>query len=171
LFENKVIYGMSAKTFLEYSGLDITIQEAMQYREAYFRLYPNVRKFHMYNSNLLEKYVSIEVKTLGGRISKVNKFTNANNYATQGTGADILKKAIILFFKYNDTSAKIINLIHDEIILEADAKDTDKALEILEKSMTEALFAVGINYPKAVEGEILKNTEVDLLSNIKYLEE
>jgi DNA polymerase-1 len=57
----------------------------------------------------------------------------------QGQSADILKRALrLLHDKINGTSARLVNIVHDEIIVEADAAEAEATAEMLEKAMCAA---------------------------------
>jgi DNA polymerase-1 len=80
---------------------------------------------------------------------------NGKNTPIQGTSADILKRALrLLKNELRDTSARIVNIIHDEIVVEADA---DQATEISQR-VERAMCAAGEEYlrtvPVKVETEI-----------------
>ena len=63
----------------------------------------------------------------------------AKNFPIQGTSADILKRALhLLHQSISGTSARLVNIVHDEIILECDASEAEQTAEILEKSMCAA---------------------------------
>src|SRR5206468_6366486 len=52
---------------------------------------------------------------------------NGKNTPIQGTSADILKRALrLLTDELRDTSAKIVNIIHDVIVVEADADQIEE---------------------------------------------
>jgi len=47
--------------------------------------------------------------------------------------------AVVFFFKErNDLDAKVVNLVHDEILVEVAEKDIEKAKEVLSSSMEKA---------------------------------
>ncbi len=72
---------------------------------------------------------------------------NGKNTPIQGTSADILKRALrLLNDELRDTSARIVNIIHDEIVVEADA---DQATEISQK-VERAMCTAGEEYLKTV---------------------
>ena len=51
---------------------------------------------------------------------------NGKNMPIQGTSADILKRALHLLHKQiSGTSAKLVNIVHDEIIVECDAAEAE----------------------------------------------
>jgi DNA polymerase-1 len=72
---------------------------------------------------------------------------NGKNTPIQGTSADILKRALrLLKDELRDTNAQIVNIIHDEIVVEADA---DEAEEVARK-VEHAMVAAGEQYVKTV---------------------
>lgn len=72
---------------------------------------------------------------------------NGKNFPIQGTSADILKRALhLLHEKIRGTSAKLVNIVHDEVILECDEQEAEKIADILNKTMC----AAGEEYVKKV---------------------
>ena len=68
-----------------------------------------------------------------------------------GTCADILKKAIdYLHHSLAEYDAKIINLVHDEIVVEVRKDHTEKVKEIVEKDMVQA----GRDFIKSIPVEV-----------------
>jgi DNA polymerase-1 len=64
---------------------------------------------------------------------------NAKNMPIQGTSADILKRALrLLHDSIAGTSARLVNIVHDEIILECDAADAEVTAAALETAMVTA---------------------------------
>ena len=69
------------------------------------------------------------------------------NMPIQGTSADILKLALrLLHDSIRGTSAKLVNIVHDEIIVECDAAEAEATADRLEKAMC----AAGERYVKKV---------------------
>jgi len=65
----------------------------------------------------------------------------------QGTSADILKLALrLLHNSTRGTSARLVNIVHDEIIVECDAAEAEATADRLEKAMC----AAGERYVKKV---------------------
>lgn len=119
------MFGMGALTYTEYAfanyGLEVSIEEARDTRNSYLKAYPKVLNFHNMNSKKLREQGFVHIKTLLGRIVKVDSFTNANNYPIQGSAADMIKLAAVLFYKKCKAQrlhAHIINVVHDEIVVE-----------------------------------------------------
>ncbi len=72
---------------------------------------------------------------------------NAKNMPIQGTSADILKRALrLLHDSIRDTSVRLVNIVHDEIIVECDGSDAETAAMQLETAMVKA----GEEYVKRV---------------------
>ena len=79
----------------------------------------------------------------------------ANGLITHNSSADILKRALrLLHDQLRDTSACIVNIVHDEIVVEADADETDA----IAKKVEDAMCAAGEEYVKKVPVKV--ETEV-----------
>jgi DNA polymerase I-like protein with 3'-5' exonuclease and polymerase domains len=80
---------------------------------------------------------------------------NGKNGPIQGTSADILKRAVgILAPQLRGTSAKIVNLVHDEIVVEADTGEADAIAAIVQNSMVTAGEEFIRSVPVPVEAKI-----------------
>ena len=76
----------------------------------------------------------------------------------QGTSADILKRALTrLHHSLRGTSGKLVNIVHDEVIVECDADEAEQMADILENSMQ----AAGAEYLKKVPVKIDVNIADD----------
>ena len=80
---------------------------------------------------------------------------NGKNTPIQGTSADILKRALrLLRDELRDTNAKIVNIIHDEIVVETDADEAQETAAKLERVMCAAGEEYLKTVPVKVETEI-----------------
>ncbi|WP_457681080.1 DNA polymerase [Thermovibrio sp.] len=156
------IYGMSAKTFREYAftnyGINLTEKEAEEFREKFFNAYSGIAKWHQKTARRLafSEKGQITVYTLLGRPIAVDRLTNALNSPVQGSGADMLKMASYLFttsVKEAGIDASIVNLVHDEIVVESSLEDKEKAKELLKSSMERACSMLIPHFPTEVEIE------------------
>jgi DNA polymerase-1 len=89
-------------------------------------------------------------RTASGRLLKLRfdendrqQIASAKRYGVnmpiQGTSADILKRALrLLHDDIAGTSARLINIVHDEIVVECDAAEADQTAEKLTSAMTRA---------------------------------
>jgi len=80
---------------------------------------------------------------------------NGKNTPIQGTSADILKRALrLLKDELGDTDASVVNIIHDEIVVEADADDAETVAYKVERVMVAAGEEYLKTVPVKVETEI-----------------
>src|SRR2546430_8371650 len=115
------------------TGLSVT--EAEDVLRRYFATY---RKLDAYLRESASRAVSEkEARTGSGRLVKFNydpsdrqqvsmTQRNGKNAPIQGTSADILKRALrLLNDELRGTSATIVNIIHDEIVVEVDEGEAE----------------------------------------------
>ncbi|MDO4661778.1 MAG: DNA polymerase I [Tissierellia bacterium] len=145
-----IIYGISDYGLSQ--NLSIPRKEARDYIENYKDTYPEVKK---YMENIVKDAKKKGyTETLFHRRRYIPELTSKNfntrsfgervalNTPIQGTAADIIKIAMVKVdenLKKEKLNARIILQIHDEIIIESSIKDHNKAKEILEKTMKEAV--------------------------------
>ena len=141
-----IVYGISS--FGLGTGLDISRAEAQSYIDAYFLTYPTVRSYlDGLIASARDKGYSV---TLFGRRRPIADISSPNfvkrsfseriamNAPIQGTAADIMKIAMIRVFRRlakELPDAKLILQVHDELLVEVDEKDAQKAAKILEEEM------------------------------------
>jgi DNA polymerase-1 len=136
-----VVYGIGASRFAMMTGLSQTDAENTMRR--YFATY---RDLDAYLRESGRKVISERVaRTASGRLLRLRFDENDRqqvgsakrygvNMPIQGTSADILKRAIrLLHDSLQGTSGKLINIVHDEIIVECDAAEAEATADKLEK--------------------------------------
>ncbi|HEU5236590.1 MAG TPA: DNA polymerase, partial [Pyrinomonadaceae bacterium] len=80
---------------------------------------------------------------------------NGKNAPIQGTSADILKRALrLLNDELRETSARIVNIIHDEIVVEVDEDEASDVAQTVERSMCAAGEEYLTKVPVKVESQI-----------------
>src|SRR5882672_7284882 len=149
-----VVYGIGAQRFSMMTGLSVT--EAEDVLRRYFATY---RKLDAYLRESASRAVSEkQARTGSGRLVKFNydpsdrqqvsmTQRNGKNAPIQGTSADILKRALrLLSDELRGTSAKIVNIIHDEIVVEVDEGEAAQVAQTVEQTMC----AAGEEYVQAV---------------------
>lgn len=149
-----VVYGIGASRFARMTGL--SDRQAEDTLRKYFSTYPRMDEWlRMQARGIL---TDRSVRTRAGRIARMNFDPNdrsslgaaqryAKNMPIQGTSADILKRALrLLHDDIEKTSAKLVNIVHDEIIVECDASEAEATSAILESAMVRA----GREYVKSV---------------------
>jgi DNA polymerase-1 len=141
-----VVYGIGAQRFSLMTGLGQTESEGVLRK--YFATY---RKLDAYLRESANRAVSDkEARTGSGRLVKFNydpsdrqqismTQRNGKNAPIQGTSADILKRALrLLSDELRGTSARIVNIIHDEIVVEVDEGESEEIAQKVEQGMVAA---------------------------------
>jgi DNA polymerase I-like protein with 3'-5' exonuclease and polymerase domains len=149
-----VVYGIGAQRFAMMTGL--TVPDAENVLRRYFGTY---RQLDTYLRDAANRAVSErQARTASGRLVRFRydendrqqismTQRNGKNTPIQGTSADILKRALkLLRDELRETNAKVVNIIHDEIVVEADA---DEAQDIAQK-VDRVMRLAGEEYLKTV---------------------
>ncbi len=141
-----VVYGIGAQRFAMMTGL--TERQAEDTLRRYFSTYPKMDDWlrSAAKSVLTER----TARTKSGRLARINFQPEerssvgaaqryAKNMPIQGTSADILKRALrLLHDDIRGTSARLVNIVHDEIVVECDASDAEETAQKLESAMLRA---------------------------------
>jgi DNA polymerase-1 len=157
-----VVYGIGAQRFSMMTGLSVT--EAENVLRRYFATYTKLDAYLRESANraVSEK----EARTASGRLVKFNydpsdrqqvsmTQRNGKNAPIQGTSADILKRALrLLNDELRTTSARIVNIIHDEIVVEVDEGEAEQVAETVENAMCAAGQEYLQTVPVKVESQI-----------------
>lgn len=146
-----LIFGMGAEGLRLYSsqsyGVDMTLEEAEQFRSAFFQNYHGINWWH---HDLRESH-PLEGRTLTGRkflFSPDTGLADLANTPVQGTAADILKHALgLLASRIRESDKKIVGIVHDEILMEVPEEEVDDAVVLLKNTMEEAARAILSDVP------------------------
>lgn len=157
-----VVYGIGAQRFSIMTGL--SVPEAENVLRKYFATY---RGLDNYLRDAANRAVSErQARTASGRLVRFRydendrqqismTQRNGKNTPIQGTSADILKRALrLLSDELRPTSAKIVNIIHDEIVVETDADEAEEIAGKVERAMSDAGQEYLATVPVKVETEI-----------------
>lgn len=157
-----VVYGIGAQRFSMMTGLPLADAEALMAR--YFQTYRGLDAWlrEAARKALRER----QARTMAGRLARFNfdqedrqaaslAQRNGKNMPVQGASADILKRALrLLHDRLRGTSGEIVNIVHDEVVVECDASESESAAKAVEKSMCEAGEEFVTRVPVRVETEI-----------------
>lgn len=145
-----VMYGMSA--FRLSNELGISRKDADAFITAYFGTYNGIRTF--IDETVARAEVAGEVRTLLGRPRPLPDITSRNrtvkagvervavNTPIQGSGADIVKRAMIgvdAALREKGLASRLILQVHDELILECPQSEADQVAAIVMEAMTTAV--------------------------------
>src|SRR5258706_3120634 len=153
-----VVYGIGAQRFSMMTGLSVS--EAENVLRRYFATY---RKLDTYLRDSAGRAVSDkQARTASGRLVRFNfdpsdrqqvsmSQRNGRNAPIQGTSADILKRSLrLLNDELRNTSGQIVNIIHDEIVVEVDESESEDVATKVERAMVTA----GEEYVQSVPVEV-----------------
>jgi DNA polymerase-1 len=148
-----LLYGMGARGFRLYAkaqyGLDLTEEQAGRYRDAFFKAYPGLKRWHR---SMGDK--AINTRTLAGRRRQdVRRYTEKLNTPVQGTGADGLKLALALLWERRAEcpGAFPVLAVHDEIVVECDAGQAEAVGAWVARAMKDAMAPLVDPVPVEVE--------------------
>ncbi|HEV2905038.1 MAG TPA: DNA polymerase [Pyrinomonadaceae bacterium] len=157
-----VVYGIGAQRFSMMTGLGVP--EAEDVLRRYFATY---RKLDAYLRESANRAVDEkQARTGSGRLVRFNydpsdrqqismTQRNGKNAPIQGTSADILKRALrLLSDELRDTSAQIVNIIHDEIVVEVNEGEAESVAAKVERAMISAGEEYLHSVPVKVEHQI-----------------
>lgn len=160
-----VVYGIGAQRFAMLTGM--SVPEAENILRKYFATY---RQLDTYLHDAADRAVrERQARTGSGRLVRFRyddqdrqqismTKRNGKNTPIQGTSADILKRALrMLKDELRDTNAQIVNIIHDEIVVEADSGEAEEVSRRVERAMCAAGEEYLKTVPVKVETEIADN--------------
>jgi DNA polymerase I len=157
-----VVYGIGAQRFALMTG--VTVPEAENVLRRYFGTY---RQLDSYLREAATRAVTDrQARTASGRLVRFRydendrqqismTQRNGKNTPIQGTSADILKRALrLLREELANRDAQIVNIIHDEIVVETTAGDAAEIAQKVERVMCAAGEEYLSTVPVKVETEI-----------------
>ncbi|MBI1321144.1 MAG: DNA polymerase I [Candidatus Hydrogenedens sp.] len=158
-----VVYGQTA--FGLARSINVSNKEAEKFITAYFEQYPGVRAWL---DNTIEEGTRLGyVKTMLGRRRYVPDLQAPNqavrraaervaiNTPVQGSAADIIKVAMLrLAEALKAYDAQLLLQVHDELVVEADAKHADDVMQVMRHTMENA---AKLDVPLKVDAGVGKN--------------
>lgn len=169
-----LLYGMGWRGLRDYArkeyGVKLTDDQAKEYRDAFFKAYPGLRRWHdrvgsgvkgLFNQDPNARHDAYTVGrrrlslAVGGG-SKDNRFPNVSealNHPVQGTAADGFKAAVALLWdrRAECPSAVPVLFVHDEVVVECDGADAGKVAAWLRAAMLDGMGPFADPVPVEVE--------------------
>ncbi|NBS17070.1 MAG: hypothetical protein EBT06_10505 [Gammaproteobacteria bacterium] len=142
-----LIYGMQPPGLQAYAkatyGIEMTLQDAENSHRKFFETYAGIRRWHQRTRS--RGYNDQTVRTTSGLVRNMRneaggwKLTNALNTPVQGSGAEVLLKALEkLPEALSGLDCRVIHHVHDEIILECAEHNVKAGKGILQSVMISA---------------------------------
>jgi len=145
-----ILYGMGPQRLSR--DLKISMDEAREFLEAYFREFPGVREFQRqavetarekgYVTTLLGRKRAIPELQTGDPGVRANAENMAKNTPVQGTAADLIKLAMIRIhgrLRGEMPDARMILQVHDELVFEAPVPLVQDLSALVKEEMEGAL--------------------------------
>jgi DNA polymerase-1 len=150
-----LLFGQGHKGLARYAkskyDVDMTPFEAKSAKRSFFRTYSGFARWQKKTAKLAK--IEMQVSTPGGRVrdftqsKKEYRYTEALNTPIQGAAAEVLLAALAKLEDYlAGLDAKLVNIIHDELVLEAAEDDVANVLIAVENAMVEGMLAI---FPEA----------------------
>ena len=153
-----LIYGMSPGGLQAYArdsyGVHMSLEEAEEFHRRFFQAYRGITAWHRAQRELRE------VRTRSGRLRRFEgdpPVTELYNTPVQGTGADILKRAmgrLRPYLAYFD--ADLVACVHDELVAECPEEKAPELLEVMVREMEAAGREFIPEVPVVAEGAVGK---------------
>ena len=137
-----LVFAMGAKGLQSYAketyDVDMTLEQAEQFRNRFFHAYQGVAAWH----KRLKNNPPLQSRTVAGRKHVYGGHSGLSglcNTPVQGSAADIIKNALgMLVDKLDNTNTKIVAVVHDEIVLETERNQAPEVANILKETMEKA---------------------------------
>jgi DNA polymerase-1 len=150
------IYSLGPDGFVRYArdeyGKDFTPREARVLRQKFFGLYRGIAAWH--RTAQYEGRRTMRAVTASGRYRLFDEFNLAEflNTPVQGTAADGMKRALALLYpQLGPLGARVVNVIHDEIVVEVPVNNADQAKVVVEQCMVSGMQEFLPDIPVVVE--------------------
>jgi DNA polymerase-1 len=146
-----MLFGMGPTGLAQYAasnyGVTMTAQQAARARAAFFASYPRLRQWQRATAQLAAR--TLKVTTPGGRVRDFRRekrgyrYTEALNTPIQGGAAEVLLATLgRLPGLLAGLDARLVNVVHDEIVLEVSEHDASEAKARLEEAMRGGMLEI-----------------------------
>lgn len=153
-----LLFGLGAPGLVEYArwnyGVQMSKQEAYKYVEKFFRKYPGYTRWQSQQRSNCQ--IMGTTSTIVGKVRKLQKkgmYTRSVNHPIQGSAAEVVITAMLKLHKELPSDIKLVNVVHDEIILEAPQAHREEAKQLLKDCMESAMLSL---FPKATLNKLVE---------------
>lgn len=165
------LYGMGEAKFIEYArdnyGVVVTEEEAHEYRERYFRLYPKLIQWHNRQRRLVQQYGQVHSPI--GRVRHLPDVRSGDykvvaeaerqaiNSPVQSFASDLmLLSAVRLRSRLRPAEARMVGTVHDALLFEIRESAVEKYAGLIRTvmegmSVVEKVFGARMTIPIVVE--------------------
>jgi DNA polymerase-1 len=139
-------------------GVRLSPEQALAQRQQWFALYPGVRRWHNQEDFALVHDRIRETRSLlGRRRNGISSLPDRLSSQVLGIEADGLKLALVEMFTHRDEvpGARVVNVVHDEVLVECDENQAPEVAAWLRKYMEGGMLA-------ALKGKAVTPVEVQI---------
>jgi len=139
-----LLFGLGAEKFSHYAkkgyGVDVSHEEAKSNIKQFRKIYSGHRRWQL--DQATRSGQTLEAITVAGKRRKLapdNYYGACLNHPVQGTAAEIVLQALSKLHSYClGTDIKLVNCVHDEILVECDPYIAQDVSQLMTVCMTEA---------------------------------
>jgi len=144
----QLLFGSGVEEFqkkLNHStGQEFSFNKAKKLMKAFLKAYPGIDAWQARIEKETRKagQKGIQVNNLSGKKIFTREYNQALNYAIAGSEAEIMKSAATYFgaeCRDRGINAKIINMVHDSIVVETAFEDKEVAVGLLKEAVEQAM--------------------------------
>jgi DNA polymerase I-like protein with 3'-5' exonuclease and polymerase domains len=154
-----LLYGAGAATLQKQAvaqyGVDLSFAEAKELVTGFREAYPTLKKWQDKEGNKTTKAVTTRIGRRRILTGFNDKYTTRINTQVQGTAGDIAKTAIALLWQQLERTpedeARLISMVHDEIVMEVRADHVDLWQKRLSCAMEDAGNSICSDVPIVAE--------------------
>lgn len=157
-----IVYGLGVPGLARRAG--VTEERAKYLIDRYFATYPNVDRYLKQSEQQALRHGEIRTASQRRILYRFDKDDRAaraavaraaRNGPIQGTSADILKRALHhIASRYSGTDVRIVNIVHDEIIVECDEQSAEGVQGFVRAAMLEAAYEFVPDIPIVVDQKV-----------------
>ena len=150
------------QTCFEQYSFKMSEEEAYTFHQRYFEEYQGVAEWHSRLEHMLRRGEITSVVSLGGRRRLLpeedRRLQLVSNTFVQSVAANIMKLAVSRmersFAEVGIESALLINVVHDELLVEVDEDEAELCKEVVSAVMCDAEAEVLTNVPPEAEAAV-----------------
>lgn len=157
-----LLYGQGAKGLASYArssyGVAMSEADAARARQAFFDAWPDLARWQRSSAQAAQRNGFVE--TVGGRTIQLARgdrpvaYTEALNLPIQGGAAEVLLAALArLQPLLTDGSTRLVNVVHDELVLEAPANRAAEVAAGVEEAMRQGMLDL---FPEAATTDLVE---------------
>ena len=140
-----LLFGQGAKGLQAYAkasyGVEMSLEQAHKAKSAFFKAYPGLSAWQTQTRKAAER--AKQVRTPGGRCRELEKNigTECLNTPIQGGAAECLLAALAAL-DVDSLKARLVNIIHDELVVECEPEQAGAVVQEVERAMTAGFLAI-----------------------------